>query len=291
MDRTKALFTLVAVVLLGSCSHQRKIVVGSKNFSEQLILGEIVAQHLEQALQTHVQRKLDLGGTLLAHQALVKGEIDLYPEYTGTALTTILKQEPDRDPAAVLEKVRSGYKQWNLQWAAPLGFDNTFAMTVRKEDAEERGVHTLTEAAQFAPGWKLGVGYEFLKRPDGLAGLIRTYRLNAKGSVKTMDLGLLYQALEQRQVDMVAGNSTDGMLSAKPLVVLEDDQHYFPPYQAALVVRSQAYSEVPGLEGAVAALSGHISTEAMRKMNYELDGKHRPVREIAKEFLKEMGHK
>ncbi len=184
MDRTKALFTLVAVVLLGSCSHQRKIVVGSKNFSEQLILGEIVAQHLEQALQTHVQRKLDLGGTLLAHQALVKGEIDLYPEYTGTALTTILKQEPDRDPAAVLEKVRSGYKQWNLQWAAPLGFDNTFAMTVRKEDAEERGVHTLTEAAQFAPGWKLGVGYEFLKRPDGLAGLIRTYRLNAKGSVK-----------------------------------------------------------------------------------------------------------
>jgi osmoprotectant transport system substrate-binding protein len=285
MDRTKIL-AAVLVLLLSGCSRGPVIRVGSKNFSEQLILGEIVAQHLEKTLHVHVERKLDLGGTLLAHQSLVNGQIDLYPEYTGTGLMTVLKQGPDADAKAVLKRVRAGYKQWNLEWSAPLGFVNTFAMVVRKEEADARAVRTLSDAAGYEPGWRLGVGYEFVKRPDGLSGLIGTYRMMTKGSVKTMDLGLLYQALEQRQVDMVAGSSTDGLLSVKPFTVLEDDRHYFPPYEAAIVMRSDALARVPGLRGALASLNGRISTEAMRAMNYELDGKHRPVKEIAKNFLK-----
>jgi glycine betaine/choline ABC-type transport system substrate-binding protein len=286
MDRKKIYSLLAAALLMAGCSKGPTIVVGSKNFSEQLILGEIVAQHLEKTLHATVIRKLDLGGTLLAHQAIVKGEIDIYPEYTGTALTAILKAEPSSDAGKVLETVRAGYKQWGLVWMPPLGFNNTFAMAIRKADAAERSVKTLSDAAAYRPGWKLGVGYEFVKRPDGLAGLIGTYRINCKGSVKTMDLGLLYQALEDEQVDMVAGSSTDGLLSAKPFVVLEDDQHYFPPYEAALVVRSAALEKFPGLNDSLAQLSGKISTTKMSAMNYQLDGKHRPIKEIAANFLK-----
>jgi glycine betaine/choline ABC-type transport system substrate-binding protein len=294
MDRTKNYHFLIGalaftVVLAGllttGCKKGPSIVVGSKNFSEQLILGEIIAQHLEKTMHATVIRKLDLGGTLLAHQAIVKGEIDVYPEYTGTALTAILKDPPDSDPAKVLSTVREGYKQWGLQWLPPLGFNNTFAMVIRKEDAVQRSVKSISEAAAWGQ-WKLGSGYEFIKRPDGLGGLIQTYRLNCKGSVKTMDLGLLYQALEEEQVDMVAGSSTDGLLSAKPFVVLEDDQHYFPPYEAAIVVRSAAIEKYPGLKESLSQLSGRIDTAKMRAMNYELDGKHRPVKEIAAEFLK-----
>ena len=285
MDRTKICSLIAAALVLTNCSRGPAIVVGSKNFSEQLILGEIIAQHLEKTMHAKVIRKLDLGGTLLAHQAIVKGEIDIYPEYTGTALTAILKGAPEKDPAKVMEAVRAGYKQWGLEWMPPLGFNNTFALSIRTEDSVERNVKTLSEAAAWG-AWKLGVGYEFVKRPDGLSGLIQTYRLNCKGSVKTMDLGLLYQALEEGQVDMVAGSETDGLLSAKPFVVLEDDQHYFPPYEAAIVVRSASLEKFPGLKEALSSLGGKISTEKMRAMNYQLDGKHRPIKEIAKNFEK-----
>ncbi len=281
MARTKIYF-LLAALIIGSCTKQPSVVVGSKNFSEQLILGEIIAQHLENDLHVKVTRKLDLGGTLLAHQAILASEIDIYPEYTGTALTTILKQAPDRDAAKVMRAVQDGYKKWNLEWLQPLGFNNTFAMVIRKDDAAERNVKTISEAAAFTKGWKLGVGYEFVKRPDGLSGLIQTYGLNAKGSVKTMDLGLLYQSLEGGQVDMVAGSETDGLLSAKPFVVLEDDQHYFPPYDAAIIVRTAALAKFPGLRESLSKLSGKIDPAKMREMNYQLDGKHRPIKQIAK---------
>jgi osmoprotectant transport system substrate-binding protein len=286
MDRTKTGILIAAALALTSCAKGPAIVVGSKNFSEQLILGEIVASHLEKTMHATVTRKLDLGGTLLAHQAIENGEIDIYPEYTGTALTAILKLPPERDPAKTLELVRAGYRKWGLEWMPPLGFNNTFAMVIRKSDSDERNVRTLSDAAAYTKGWKLGVGYEFVNRPDGLSGLIQTYGLNAKGSVKTMDLGLLYQSLEEAQVDMVAGNSTDGLLSAKPFVVLEDDKHYFPPYDAALVVRTATLEKFPGLREALVSLSGRITTAKMREMNNELDGKHTPVKKIANNFEK-----
>jgi glycine betaine/choline ABC-type transport system substrate-binding protein len=264
--------------------------VGSKNFTEQIILGEIVAQHLEQRLGAKIDRKLDLGGTLLAHQALVNGGIDLYPEYTGTALTNVLKQAPSPDATAVLQTVRAAYvRQWKLEWLDPLGFNNTFAIAIRGPDARQRHIRTLSDAAAYQPGWTLGVGYEFLRRPDGLPGLLKAYPLRLKGSPVSMDLGLLYQALDQQKVDMVAGSETDGMLSVLDVTVLEDDRHYFPPYQAALVVRKSTLSADPRLQAALQELSGKFTDTAMRKLNYAVDGKHQPVREVAARFLKEFG--
>jgi len=280
----RAILIAIALVAAG-CSREPRVRVGSKNFTEQLVLGEIVAQHLENRLHGHVGRKLDLGGTLLAQQAIVSGEIDVYPEYTGTALTSVLKQQPRKDPGKVLESVRRGYRQWHLEWLDPLGFENTFAMVARNQDT---GAATLSEAARERE-WRLGAGYEFAHRPDGLPGLLRTYGLRMSGSPKTMDLGLLYQSLMKKQVDLVAGNSTDGMLAVLPVKVLKDDRKYFPPYECALVVREEAERQFPALRPALAELSGRIDSQTMRRLNYELDGKHRPAREIARNFLRSVG--
>ncbi len=254
--------------------------MGSKNFTEQLILGEIAAQQLERRLGVHVERRLNLGGTLLAHSALVQGDIDAYPEYTGTALTAVLKEAPESSPDVVLRRVREGYRRWNLSWLEPLGFNNTFAMVIRGADARAGHIRTLTEA-RVRP-WTLGAGYEFATRPDGLPGFEKTYGLKLNGPPVTMDLGLLYQALESGKIDMAAGNSTDGLISARDFAVLEDDRHYFPPYQAAFVVNSNLSAPA---RSALAELSGRFSDESMRRLNYEAAGKHRPVPEIAREFL------
>ena len=280
----RALIAIVATCLV-ACGHEPRVRVASKNFTEQLVLGEIIAQHLENRLHGHVSRRLGLGGTLLTQQAMENGDIDVYPEYTGTALTAVLKEKPLKDPAEVLQKVRKGYEQWRLEWLDPLGFENTFAMAIRKDASR---ITTLSQAAS-ARSWRLGAGYEFARREDGLPGLLRTYNLHLTGAVKTMDLGLLYQAISKNQVDMVAGNSTDGMLSVLPITVLAADSHYFPPYECALVVREAAEQQFPALRPALLELSGKISSDTMRRLNYELDGEHRPAREIAREFLQSAG--
>jgi glycine betaine/choline ABC-type transport system substrate-binding protein len=240
-----------------------------------------------------VDRKLNLGGTLLAHGALVKGDLDLYPEYTGTALTAILKLPPAQaggKPTAVLATVKAEYlARFNIHWLEPFGFNNSFAMVIRGEDARSRRIATLSDAARHAPGkegWRLGVGYEFQQRPDGLPGLLKTYALPLKGTPRTMDLGLLYKALEQKQVDMIAANATDGALSVMDAVVLNDDKGFFPPYQAALAVRGEALSSHPKLKDVLDELSGLFSDEIMRRLNYQVDGKHRPVAEVAILFLR-----
>jgi glycine betaine/choline ABC-type transport system substrate-binding protein len=275
---------------IAGCTREDPITVGSKNFTEQVVLGEIVAQHLEHRLARRIDRKLNLGGTMLAHQALVRGEIDLYPEYTGTALTTILKLPPTSDPASTTALVRGEYQsRFGLQWMDPLGFNNTFAMVVRGDEARKYKIATLSDAARYAPGWTLGVGYEFQQRPDGLAGLLKTYHLPVHGTPKTMDLGLLYKALEQGQVSMVAGNATDGQLSVLNAVILQDDQHYFPPYDCGLVVRPEILKDYPALQQALGELVGRFSDQTMRKLNHQVDGEHRPVREVAEQFLRETG--
>ena len=293
MGRKQVLACVIIGLLVGwgaSCTKERPITVGSKNFTEQVILGEIVAQHLELRLSRAVDRKLNLGGTLLAHQALLNGEIDLYPEYTGTALTAILKLPPTADPAVSIATVREQYQQrFGVEWMEPLGFNNTFAMVVHGEVARKRHMATLSDAARYAPGWKLGVGYEFQQREDGLAGLLEVYRLPMKGSPKTMDLGLLYKALEQHQVDMIAASTTDGLLSVLDVMVLHDDQGYFPPYHGALAVRSDTLKENPVMRQALAELTGRFNDRKMRQLNYQVDGEHRPVREVAEQFLREAG--
>ncbi|HTQ56639.1 MAG TPA: glycine betaine ABC transporter substrate-binding protein [Bryobacteraceae bacterium] len=284
MKRTAA-FSVLCGLLLG-CARSHPITVGSKNFTEQIILGEIIAQQIERRLGARVERKLDLGGTLLAQQALRNGEIDLYPEYTGTALTAILKLPPSTDETAVLDRVRTEYRRrWNLDWLGPLGFDNTFAMAVRGSDARAENLRTLSDASHRPQGWKLGCGYEFLQRPDGLAGLLAAYHLPLDGPPKSMDLGLLYSALEQKQVDMAAASATDGMLSVLDVRVLRDDRHYFPPYQAAIVVRAQTLAAHPGLRAALDQLTGKLSDAAMRRLNYQVDGRHRSSADVAREWL------
>jgi osmoprotectant transport system substrate-binding protein len=293
MGRAQIVACLIVGLWVGGvvgCTKERPITVGSKNFTEQVILGEIVAQHLEHRLGRRVDRRLNLGGTLLAHQGLVNGDIDLYPEYTGTALTTILKLPPTSDPAAAMALVRAEYQtRFGVEWMDPLGFNNTFAMVIRGEDARKSKLETLSDAARYSPGWKLGVGYEFQQRSDGLAGLLRIYNLPIHGSPKTMDLGLLYKALEQRQVGMVAANATDGQLSVLDVLVLQDDKRYFPPYDCAFVVRTDVLKDNPPLRRALTDLAGLITDRTMRTLNYQADGEHRPVKVVAEQFLREAG--
>jgi glycine betaine/choline ABC-type transport system substrate-binding protein len=288
LDRKTFVACLIACSFaLAACSQKpRQISVGSKNFTEQLVLGEIAAQHIESRLHQPVDRKLNLGGTLLAHQALLGKQIDLYPEYTGTAFTNVLKLQGLSDPNIVMDRVRTEYRaQMALEWMDPLGFQNTFALVVRGEDARNRHLDTLTDAANDPAGFTLGAGYEFLSRPDGFGTLNAGYPIHWVGAPKSMDLGLLYTALKQKQVDMVAASSTDGMLSVLDVKVLKDDKQAFPPYQACYVVRADTLAAFPELRKTLSELSGRMTDDAIRKLNYEVDGKHRPVPQVAKEWL------
>lgn len=279
--------SLILVVLLLCCSQQKKLVVASKNFSEQVILGELLSQYIEQKMKIPVERKLNLGGTFICHKALEAGQIDAYVEYTGTAYTAILKREPKNDPAAVFAETRDAYrKQFDAEWTEPLGFNNTFAMIIRGEDARRLGIKTLSESAKYTPQWKAGFGYEFMERKDGFPGLSATYGLKFANQPKIMDLTLTYKAVAEKQVDFIAGNSTDGLIPKLDLFVLEDDKHYFPPYQAAPVVRRETLKKFRGLEETLNQLAGKITEEEMRQMNYAVDVEHRDVKQVVADFLK-----
>jgi osmoprotectant transport system substrate-binding protein len=276
---------LVLLLCCGSCGRDANtVVVGSKNFTEQIILGEIAAQQLERKLHIQVQRRLDLGGTLLAQGALVAGQIDLYPEYTGTAASAVLKQKTAKDPGAAYEQVKAAYRRrFHLVWLPPLGFNDTFAMVVRRRDGEQLSAPKLSAAG--SREWRLGIGYEFLTRSDGLTNLDQTYKLRWQGTPKTMDLGLLYQALQQKQVDMAAANSTDGLLTDRTFMVLGDDRNAFPPYNACFVVRENLLEQRPDVKGALQMLSGGLTDETMRSLNRLVDVEHRPVVRVARDFL------
>lgn len=289
MDRKKSLACLMTIVGLVGCSsseRSRAIRVGSKNFTEQVILGEIIAQHIELRLHIQVERRLNLAGTLLADQALRSGEIDLYPEYTGTALASILKESGGGTRAQVLERVRSRYtRDAQIEWLDPLGIDNGFAMVVQGSIARSLKIDSLSAAAKATARWRLGIGYEFEGRPDGLPALNRIYGLHWSGRPVTMDLGLLYRALQQGQVTMIAASATDGLLSKLDLAILQDDKHAFPPYEVAIAVREGSLRRTPGLKLALLGLSGKFSNLTMQALNYQVDVEHRPVSKVAQEFL------
>jgi len=288
-DMFRRLLIPFCCALLASCGGVRKnrIVVGSKNFTEQAILGELLAQHLEAQTHLAVDRRFYLAGTYICHQAILAGRIDLYVEYSGTALGAILKQSPSNDPLRVYERVKSEYAQrFHLDVDEPLGFNNTFALVIRGADARRLHLQTISGAATLAPQWRAGFGYEFMERQDGYQGLIRTYGLRFKAPPRIMDLGLLYKSLLENQVDLVAGNSTDGLIAARDLAMLEDDRHYFPPYQAVPIVREGTLTRHPEVGAALHQLAGIISDEDMRRMNYNVDGEHRDIQEVVREFLK-----
>jgi glycine betaine/choline ABC-type transport system substrate-binding protein len=284
---------LVFLLLLPVIACERnanRIVVGSKNFTEQLILGELFAQIIEARTHLPVERRFYLAGTFICHQAILAGRIDIYPEYTGTALTAVLKQQPSSDKQEVYRRVKQGYEsKFGLSVGPPLGFDDTFAMVIRGEDARQFRLKTLSEAAVFAPKWRAGFGYEFMERPDGYKGLVASYGLRFAEAPRIMDLGLITRALKERQVDIIAGNNTDGLIPALDFVVLEDDHHYFPPYEAVAILRGEMLKNHPEVGTALGELSGAISDHDMRRLNYAVDGQHRDVTAVVREFLKQRG--
>lgn len=278
---------LVVAVLLASCgpSRENRIVVGSKNFSEQLVLGELIAQQIENKTHLPVERRFYLAGTYICHQALLAGRIDIYPEYTGTALTAILKEKPEGNSEQVYQHVKTEYAKLGLDVGPPFGFDNTFAIQIRGEDARRLGLKTISQAAGYTPQWRAGFGYEFMERPDGYKGWASTYGIRFAEPPRIMDLGLLDRALKNKQVDLIAGNMTDGLIPVLDLFVLEDDRHYFPPYEAVPVIRQATLDKHPEIAQALNELAGKISNDEMRKLNYAVDGEHRDAKQVVREFL------
>ena len=289
MRRLSFLTCLLATLLFPiACRHPARphLTIGSKFFTEQVILAELLAQHIEARTGIPVVRKTNLGGTLLVHKALLAGDLDLYVEYTGTALTAVLDESPGSDNAATIySRVKQQYAQrFSLEVTEPLGFENTFAMIIRREDAGRLHLRTTSDIASLAPRWRAGVGYEFLERPDGFRGWCDRYHLHFAAAPSVMDLGLLYRALLAHQVDIVAGNSTDGALDTLPVVALEDDRHYFPPYDAVPVVRQSALAKFPQLRSALADLAGKISAADMRHLNAQVDSAQRDVAAVVRDF-------
>jgi osmoprotectant transport system substrate-binding protein len=286
------LLLLNVLYFLTAChnSPQSKITIGSKFFTEQVVLAELLAQHIEAKTGIPVIRKTNLGGTLLVHKALLAGELDLYVEYTGTALTTVLNESPSRDSNAVYQRVKQLYSdRFHLEVTEPLGFENTFAMVVRGDDAQKIHLQKISDLAPIAPKWRAGVGYEFLERPDGFSGLTQNYGLHFAESPKVMDLGLIYRALVDHQVDIVAGNSTDGLIDSLGLVALADDRHYFPPYDAVPIVRESTLARFPQLRAALADLAGKFSAADIRRLNYAVDAQHQDAAAVVRTFRESRG--
>jgi|SRR5277367_1882791 len=282
------LYFLNLVYLTTACRKpsQPHLTIGSKFFTEQVILAELLAQHIEASTHIPVDRKTNLGGTLLVHKALLSGDLDLYVEYTGTALTAVLNESPGTDNSATIyNRVKQQYSQrFNLDLTEPLGFENTFAMVVRGTDAQTLHLRTMSDLVAVAPKWHVGVGYEFLERPDGFPGWSQRYNLHFAASPNVMDLGLVYRALIDHQVDIVAGNSTDGLIDSFHLVALEDNLHYFPPYDAVPIVRHDAFEKFPQLRAALADLHNKISAEEMRYLNSQVDADQRDVAAVVRAF-------
>jgi osmoprotectant transport system substrate-binding protein len=286
------LYLLNLILFVTACSKppQSKITIGSKFFTEQVVLAELLAQHIEARTGIAVIRKTNLGGTLLVHKALLAGELDLYVEYTGTALTAVLNESPQGDSNAVYNRVKQLYSdRFHLEVTEPLGFENTFAMVIRGDDAQKLHLQKISDIAPLALKWRAGVGYEFLERPDGFPGLTQNYGLHFAGSPKVMDLGLIYRALVDHQVDIVAGNSTDGLIDALGLVALADDRHYFPPYDAVPIVRESTLTRLPSLRAALADLAGKLSAVDIRRLNYAVDAQHQDAAAVVRQFRSSKG--
>ena len=285
--KTVCFLIIAALLFLSACSHRDRIVVGCKNFTEQIVLGELIAQQIENKTHLPVERRFYLGGTYIAHQGILAGRIDIYPEYTGTALTAVLKESASSNANVVYDRVKSEYEhRFHLTLGPAFGFNDTFAIEIRGDDARRLNLQTLSQAAKFTPQWRPGFGYEFMERPDGYKGLVATYGLRFAAPPRIMDLGLLTRALKEHQVDLIAGNMTDGLIPALDLFVLADDKHYFPPYEAVPVIRQQTLTEHPEIRVALDSLGGKISNEEMRRLNYEVDGKKRDVKEVVSQFLR-----
>jgi glycine betaine/choline ABC-type transport system substrate-binding protein len=279
-----AALVTVALVALRPARAAQTIVVGSKNFTEQVILGELIAQAIE-AEGVTVSRKLNLGGTFVCDRALRTGDIDVYVEYTGTAVTAVFHEAVPRESVQALEQARALYAAQSLSLVQPLGFNNTFAILVRRRDADALGLRTIEDLRRTMARWTPGFGYEFLQRDDGYRGLVRTYGLQFGSEPRAMDLSLIYRALAQGQVDVIAGDATSALIDALDLAVLADNRTYFPPYDAVPIVRTASLLREPALGRALARLAGRVTERDMRAMNAAVDLERRDTRVVVAEFL------
>jgi len=268
---------------------QAPVRIATKNFTEQFILGEMLAQLVEAKTDITVERQFYLGGTMICHVALANGEIDVYPEYTGTALTTILKRQVLATPEETYNAVAKAYgEQFKCEWLSPLGFNNTYAITVREADAQAKNWQTVSDLDPEASSLTAGFTAEFVERPDGYPGLKREYGFEF-GSVRELDAGLMYKALAAREVDVICAFATDGRIAAYNLMPLEDDKRFFPPYFAAPVARSAVLRAHPELRDALNALAGKLDDSQMQTLNYEVDERKRSPADVAREFLHSQG--
>ncbi len=270
-----------------ACSGEREgLVIGSKNFSEQIILAEIMAQQIERRTDIPVERRVNLGGTIVCHRALLAGQIDLYPEYTGTSFVVILREKVISEPRVVYERVKAEYEErFQVAVGQPFGFENTYALLIRAEVAKRLGARTLSDIVPHSASWQAGVGHEFIERGDGYSGLVETYGLRFDTPPLAMDLNLVYRAIEEGKVDLIVGNSTDARIVSLDLVQLTDDRGYFPPYEAVPVGRKETMDRYPEVAPALVELADTITTDEMRRMNYQVDVEHQDAAQVAKEFL------
>ena len=291
MIKEKAI-TIMMIALLGiaACGGgERKVVIGSKEFTEQVILREMMAALIEGNSDIKTEQKF-LGGTLICFNSLKSGDIDLYAEYTGTALTAILKQEPMKELQKVYDTVKDAFKQqYELVWLEPLGFNNTYTLTMRRDQAQELGVQTISDLEAHKDKLTSGFTHEFVERPDGYPGLVKHYGFKLEKKPKGMDPGLMYKAIAEGNVDLICGFATDGRIPAFDLVMLKDDKQFFPPYYAAPVIRTDTLKKYPKLEGILNKLAGKIDDKTMAQLNYEVDEEGRQAAEVAKEFLQKHG--
>ena len=284
-----AIALLIIALLISGVAYARpgraSVVVGSKNFTEQVILGELIAQALEDGGGVRVVRKLNLGGTFICDRGVRSGDLDLYVEYTGTAVAAVFHQQVPRDSGQARERARMAYAEVGLTLTEPLGFNNTFTILVRGRDARSLGLRTIDDLVRVADRWTPGFGYEFLQRDDGYRGLLGAYDLRFGSDAKAMDVSLIYRALADGQIDVTAGDATSALIDALDLAPLADTRHYFPPYDAVPVVRTASLLGRPEIGRALARLAGRISDRDMRALNAAVDLRHEDVRQVVRQFL------
>ena len=281
---------LLSIFALTGCARSEKIVIGSKDFSENILLGEMFAQLVEAKTDIKVERKMNLGGTFVCFEALKKGDIDIYPEYTGTGLTAQLKLDVIGDPDEAYRVVSEEFdKQFKIKWLKPLGFNNTYTLAVTQDVYQQYGVKTFSDLAKISEKLIFGAEHEFFDRQDGYDGLVQKYSMIFKGAPKKMNVSLKYQAMGNGDMDVTDAFATDGAIKQYNLVVLTDDMGFFPPYYAAPIVRNATLEKHPELEGVLNMLDKAIDDATMAELNYKVDAEGQDVAKVAKEFLNNSG--
>lgn len=284
-----ALILALSVAFTG-CSSSDTITVGSKDFTENTVLGEIFAQLIEAKTNLKVNRKLNMGGTFVNFEAIKNGQIDIYPEYTGTALTAQLKMDVINDPDETYRIVSEEFdKQFNIKWMKPLGLNNTYTLAVTNEVYEQYGVETFSDLAAISENLIFGAEHEFFDRQDGFDGLVETYGMKFKGDPKKMNVSLKYQAIGNGEIDVTDAFATDGQIMQYNLKILKDDKNFFPPYYAAPIIRKEVLDKHPELEDVLNSLAGLIDDATMTELNYKVDVENQDIKAVAKEFLKDNG--